>query len=96
LLLAEGNAETSDSWSGSSKGIVDHLRARGHTVAGRNVELECVKRRLAAGAAAHIAKRARQIDVILQVGATFDAYSRGAPPVAVFLERLLPELTAGK
>jgi len=40
LLLAEGDAETNDSWSGSSKSIVDHLRQRGHQVRVGNVELE--------------------------------------------------------
>jgi glycosyltransferase involved in cell wall biosynthesis len=32
LILCEGDAETWDSWSGSSKSLVDHLRAEGHTV----------------------------------------------------------------
>lgn len=40
LLLTLGDAETWDSWSGSSKSLVDHLRAAGHSVECSNVELE--------------------------------------------------------
>jgi alpha-maltose-1-phosphate synthase len=50
LLLAEGDAETNDSWSGSSKSIVDHLRRRGHRVQVGNVELGGVGKWVAAGA----------------------------------------------
>src|SRR6266550_4011991 len=32
LLLAEGNPETWDSWSGSSRGLLRALRAQGHDV----------------------------------------------------------------
>jgi len=50
LLLAEGDAETNDSWSGSSKSIVDHLRRRGHRVHVGNVELGGAGKWIAAAA----------------------------------------------
>lgn len=37
LFLAEGDAETNDSWSGTSRRIVEGLRARGHVV----VSVDC-------------------------------------------------------
>ena len=37
LLLAEGDPETLDSWSGSSQALLRELRARGHTASGRDV-----------------------------------------------------------
>lgn len=39
LILAEGDAETWDSWSGISRSIVDHLRAEGHEVVCGDAEL---------------------------------------------------------
>lgn len=39
LILAEGDAETWDSWSGISRSVVDHLRAAGHTVVCGDAEL---------------------------------------------------------
>ena len=39
LLLAEGDAERWDSWSGSTKSVVDQLRAVGHDVATFDVDL---------------------------------------------------------
>jgi glycosyltransferase involved in cell wall biosynthesis len=48
LLLAEGDAERWDSWSGSTKSLVDHLRAAGHTVSTRDVDLYGSERWLAA------------------------------------------------
>ena len=39
LLLAEGDAETRDCWSGIAKSVVDHLRAAGHVVRTGDVEL---------------------------------------------------------
>ena len=48
LLLSEGNAEARDSWSGSSKSIVDALRAAGQTVATADVDLYGMRRLLVA------------------------------------------------
>lgn len=48
LLLSEGDAETWDSWSGSSRSVVDHLRAEGHTVTCGDVELYGLARYLTA------------------------------------------------
>jgi starch synthase len=39
LLLTEGDAERWDSWSGSAKSVVDHLRAAGHRVVTADVDL---------------------------------------------------------
>jgi glycosyltransferase involved in cell wall biosynthesis len=49
LLLSEGNPETRDSWSGTSKSVVEHLRAAGHEVVPGDVELYGWRRWLAAG-----------------------------------------------
>jgi alpha-maltose-1-phosphate synthase len=48
LLLAEGDAERWDSWSGSTKSVVDHLRAIGHRVTTADVDLYGPARWLAA------------------------------------------------
>jgi len=39
LLLTEGDAEKWDSWSGSAKSVVDHLRKAGHEVTTADVDL---------------------------------------------------------
>jgi alpha-maltose-1-phosphate synthase len=39
LLLTEGDAETRDSWSGTSLSVLEHLRARGHEVRTEDVDL---------------------------------------------------------
>jgi glycosyltransferase involved in cell wall biosynthesis len=39
LLLAEGDPETWDSWSGSSRSLLEGLRARGHEVTGKDVDV---------------------------------------------------------
>jgi alpha-maltose-1-phosphate synthase len=39
LVLAEGDAETRDSWSGTSLSVVQHLRGLGHSVQTANVDL---------------------------------------------------------
>ena len=49
-MLAEGNAETWSCWSGSAKGILDQLRAQGHTVETEDVDLHGHDRWIAAGA----------------------------------------------
>src|SRR6267378_4443810 len=48
LLLAEGDAERWDSWSGSTKSVVDHLRRAGHDVVTADVDLYGQARWLAA------------------------------------------------
>ncbi len=40
LLLSVGDGESWQSWSGSTKSLVDHLRRAGHTVTCRNVDLQ--------------------------------------------------------
>ena len=49
LLLTEGDAERYDSWSGSAKSVVDHLRGAGHRVSTADVDLYGPARWLAAG-----------------------------------------------
>jgi len=39
LFLTEGDAQSWDCWSGTSKSLVDQLRASGHTVEARDVDL---------------------------------------------------------
>ncbi len=48
LYLAEGDAETWDSWSGCSKSLVDHLRAQGHEVICGDADLYGAERLLTA------------------------------------------------
>lgn len=48
LLLAEGNAETWDSWSGSARSFLEHLRQAGHEVSVGDVDCYGVARWLAA------------------------------------------------
>jgi alpha-maltose-1-phosphate synthase len=49
LLLTEGDAERWDSWSGSAKSVVDHLRGAGHRVVTADVDLYGPARWVAAG-----------------------------------------------
>lgn len=49
LLLTEGDAERFDSWSGTAKSVVDHLRGAGHRVATADIDLYGAARWLAAG-----------------------------------------------
>jgi glycosyltransferase involved in cell wall biosynthesis len=51
LLLAEGDAERWDSWSGTTKSVVDHLRAARHDVATVDVDLYGADRWLSAARA---------------------------------------------
>lgn len=51
LVLAEGDAERWDAWSGSAKGLVEQLRAAGHHVLTADVDLYGAARWLAAGRA---------------------------------------------
>jgi glycosyltransferase involved in cell wall biosynthesis len=48
LLLTEGDAERWDSWSGSAKSVVDHLRGAGHDLVTADVDLYGASRWLAA------------------------------------------------
>jgi starch synthase len=48
LLLTEGDAERWDSWSGSAKSVVDHLRKAGHEVTTADVDLYGANRMLGA------------------------------------------------
>jgi alpha-maltose-1-phosphate synthase len=49
LLLTEGDAERWDSWSGSAKSVVDHLRGAGHRISTADVDLYGPARWLTAG-----------------------------------------------
>jgi starch synthase len=111
LLLAEGDAETWDSWSGSARSVVEHLRRAGHQVFVGDVDsygpqrwvaaaltfsprrerwssrfhLAATPFRLRSGnAAQHIAKHRDNIDLIIQIGGTFEPRGRGAIPYAVY------------
>lgn len=57
LLLCEGDAETTDSWSGVSQSIVKHLRAAGHTVETGDVDLYGFARAAVAATAFATARR---------------------------------------
>jgi len=57
LFLCEGNAESWDAWSGICKSIVDHLRANGHTVETRNLDLTGADKWIAAAATVATNKR---------------------------------------
>lgn len=47
-ILAEGDAETRDSWSGIPRSVISHLRQRGHQVEAHDVDLLGVRRIVAA------------------------------------------------
>jgi glycosyltransferase involved in cell wall biosynthesis len=110
LFLCEGSAESWDSWSGISRSIVDHLRAAGHTLHVRDVDLYGTDRWAAAAATValdrrrwatryhlaeipfrlrsrqagrHVASLRDRIDLVVQVGSTFDSGTRGGPPYCV-------------
>jgi glycosyltransferase involved in cell wall biosynthesis len=57
LLLCEGNAETTDSWSGVSQSVVRQLRSVGHTVVTGDVDLYGVERGLVAARTVHRQRR---------------------------------------
>lgn len=113
LLLAEGDAETRDSWSGIPRSVVLELRSRGHGVIVGDADLHGLDRWIGAGqafsldrlrwrsrfrlgegpferrsrnAARHIALHRQAIDVILQVGATFEPRGHGPIPYALFCD----------
>ena len=113
LLLGEGSAEARDSWSGSSKSIVDALRGRGQTVFTADVDLYGVRRLLVAAmtfapkrrrwrmrfrlggvpfrfrsrnAAQRIRTAPSPVDVILQIGATFEPSRHGSVPYALICD----------
>ena len=52
-IVAEGNAETRQSWSGSAFGLLSALRRAGHEVTAIDVELGGIRRTLAAALAFH-------------------------------------------
>ena len=112
LFLTEGDAQSWDCWSGTSKSLVDQLRAAGHTVEARDIDLYGTDRMLGAAlafslnrrrwgtrfhlgapsfrlrsrnAARHIAAQRGRVDVILQIGATFEPAGAGAGGVPYFL-----------
>jgi starch synthase len=57
LFLCEGNAESWDSWSGTAKSLVDHLRLAGHTVHVGDVDLHGSVRWAAAAATVSLDRR---------------------------------------
>lgn len=113
LFLTEGDAQSWDCWSGTSKSLVDQLRAAGHTVDARDVDLYGTDRVLGAAltfspnrrrwgtrfhlgapsfrmrsrnAARHIAAQRGAVDVILQIGATFEPERRGVLPYFLYCD----------
>jgi glycosyltransferase involved in cell wall biosynthesis len=113
LLLCEGDAETRDSWSGTSKSLVGSLRADGHNVFCGDVDLYGLTR--VAGLAAtwaprrfhwwaryhlgrvpfelrsrrakkHIETFRSRIDLILQIGATFEPRGREGVPYVLYCD----------
>jgi len=113
LLLAEGNPETWDSWSGSTRGLVRALRALGHEVMTGDVSESSGdrwanllrtwapnRRRWAARyhfgavgfrsrgrrARALVASHADTIDAVLQIGATFNAFTTPNLPGFVYCD----------
>jgi hypothetical protein len=111
LFLTEGDAQSWDCWSGTSKSLVDQLRAAGHTVEARDVDLYGTDRMLGAaltfsmnrrrwGTRFHLGaqsfrlrsrngpsyRRAADVDVILQIGATFEPPGAGALPYFLYCD----------
>ena len=113
LFLTEGDAQSWDCWSGTSKSLVDQLRAAGHTVEARDVDLYGKDRLLGAAltfspnrrrwgtrfhlgassfrlrsrnAGRHIAGQRGTVDVILQIGATFEPLDRGGLPYFMYCD----------
>ncbi len=113
LLLAEGDPETWDSWSGSARSLLHALRGLGHHVIGTDVSAGSLgmwadvarswvpsRRRWAARyhlgpagfarrsrrARAAVARHVRQFDVVLQIGATFDALRWSDRPGFVYCD----------
>lgn len=113
LLLCEGDAETTDSWSGVSQSVVRALRRQGHTVRTADVEPAGVRRlnlalrtvsatrrrwwvrfhlgrrgflARSALAARRIGEAGEDVDVILQIGATFRVPHDCAIPVAMYCD----------
>jgi len=113
LFLAEGDAETRDSWSGTAVSVVTHLRKAGHAVRTADVDLYgwpkwtaaarsyspdrarwSVRYRLGAAgfdarsrqAARHFARVRDRIDVVFQIGATFEPRGRGSIPYVLYCD----------
>ena len=57
LILAEGDPETRDAWSGIVKSVLDQLRALGHDVGGGDVELHGLDRWVVAAGAFALPRR---------------------------------------
>ena len=112
-MLAEGDAESWDSWSGISKSLVTHLRQRGHEVIVSDVDLYGLERfwvalgELAANrkrwwvkyhlnarpflhrsrrAAQAVSKVGGEVDLILQIGATFKVPVSEYTPVFLYCD----------
>jgi len=113
LLLAEGDPETWDSWSGSSRSLLRALRGMGHHVIAADVSQGWLGRwavlasswvpdrrrwvarfhlgpwgfqRRSRRARAVLAQHAREVDVVLQIGATFDALRWTDRPAFVYCD----------
>jgi len=121
LFLAEGDAETWDSWSGCSKSLVDHLRAQGHTITCGDVDLRGW-RRLTVGLrnfafdrrrwwakyhlgalgfaarsrrAAALVRAHRDVDLIVQAGATFQITEAAGIPYVLYCDSNIEFARAG-
>jgi starch synthase len=113
LLLCEGDAESPSGFSGSSKSIVDHLRAAGDHVVCANCDLLSWERVAGAlpvyspararwasryhlsgwpfrlrsrKAKSHFRALGQNVDVVLQIGATFRAPAAGVVPYFNFCD----------
>jgi len=113
LLLCEGNPETRDAWSGTTRSILDALRSAGNIVHARDTDLHGPARWLTAALAfaprrgrwsvkyrlgslpfrqrsrvarRHITEHRHEVDLILQVGATFEPQGRGSLPYFLYCD----------
>lgn len=107
LFLCEGDVRSWDCWSGTAKSLVEQLRAAGHAIEARDVDLHGPDRLLGAAltfavdrrrwgtryhlsgapfrlrsrnAARYVAAQRETVDLILQIGATFEPLGRGTLP----------------
>ena len=121
LILCEGDAETWDSWSGSSKSLVDHLRAAGHVVTCGDADLSGGHRLFTAlrnfspdrkrwwakyhlgelgfmarsRKATEIVRRHRDVDFIIQIGATFRILDGDHAPLVMYCDSSIALARAG-
>ena len=123
LLLAEGDPESEDSWSGIPKRLIEAFRRKGHSVVGADTDLYGPSKWFAAArtlatsrkrwwvryhlhrtpfrfrsrrAAQHIRRYGSDVDVILQIGATFEPLGHEDIPVLLYCDSNIEMATAGQ